>query len=154
MYAKLNNGVIEKYPYTIGDLRKDNPNTSFPSQIPDSLLQEHGMVRVVVTGAPEADHTKNVTQQTPVFNTERNRWETSWTVTDATTEEIADRVAKQAASIRDERNWLISESDWTQLDDTPLNNSAKLSWANYRQQLRDIPTQSGFPWNVTWPVKP
>jgi hypothetical protein len=154
MYAKLNNGVIEKYPYTIGELRKENPNTSFPSSIPNSTLAEYGIVTVIVTGAPKVDYTKNVTQQTPVFNAERNRWETSWVVTDATAEEIEDRVASQAATVRIERNLLIAECDWTQLDDTPITNSKKLEWAAYRQALRDIPSQPGFPFDITWPEKP
>lgn len=55
-------------------------------------------------------------------------------------------------SIRDQRNNLLKESDWTQLPDIP--ESIKNSWSNYRQQLRDIPQQPGFPQNVVWPEKP
>lgn len=151
MYAKLNNGAIEKYPYTIGDLRKDNPNTSFPSFISDGILAENQIVHVVVTGAPEVDYTKNVAQQDPIFNAERNRWETSWSVTDATAEEISNRAASEASSVRGKRNNLIAECDWTQLNDSQVD---KVIWATYRQALRDVPAQAGFPWNITWPVKP
>ena len=41
-------------------------------------------------------------------------------------------------NLRPERNRLLSESDWTQLDDSPLNESEKSAWAEYRQLLRDI----------------
>lgn len=58
--------------------------------------------------------------------------------------------AEQANSVRQERNRLISESDWTQLPDSPVDKEA---WAAYRQELRDVPTQAGFPWNVEWPAK-
>lgn len=49
------------------------------------------------------------------------------------------------------RDKLLKNSDWTQLNDAPVDKSA---WATYRQALRDIPSQSGFPTNVTWPVEP
>ena len=50
------------------------------------------------------------------------------------------------------RNQLLAESDWTQIPDVPLTN--KQDWAVYRQALRDIPEQSGYPFNINWPVKP
>jgi len=53
---------------------------------------------------------------------------------------------------------LLYESDWTQIADAPSGGAwtgvDKAAWATYRQQLRDVPAQSGFPANVTWPVKP
>lgn len=55
-------------------------------------------------------------------------------------------------SNRLKRNNLLVESDWTQLPDVPLTN--KDQWAIYRQQLRDITTQSGYPFNVIWPDLP
>lgn len=61
---------------------------------------------------------------------------------------------QKAEGVRVERNNLLSQSDWTQLNDTPLDNAAKVAWTNYRQALRDIPSQSSFPENVVWPVKP
>lgn len=47
MYAKLKDGKIEQFPYTIGQLRKDNPNVSFPKNITASVLQKYGVVGVV-----------------------------------------------------------------------------------------------------------
>lgn len=58
----------------------------------------------------------------------------------------------QAAKIRAARDELLAACDWTQVDDTPLSNTAKASWAAYRQSLRDVPSQEGFPWNVVWPT--
>jgi hypothetical protein len=56
-----------------------------------------------------------------------------------------------AEEIRSQRNDLLAASDWTQVADAPVDQSA---WATYRQALRDIPQQSGFPNNVTWPEGP
>lgn len=57
-------------------------------------------------------------------------------------------------SITSKRNALLFESDWTQLPDSPLNTEQKELWKEYRQSLRDITLQSGFPVNITWPEKP
>jgi len=64
----------------------------------------------------------------------------------------ARRDAEQANNIRQDRNQRLSQCDWTQLDDSPGNQ--KLEWATYRQDLRDLPTQAGFPWQVNWPTTP
>lgn len=60
--------------------------------------------------------------------------------------------SRQAGIVRDKRNDLLKNSDWTQLKDIPDNISS--SWAIYRQQLRDITNQENFPWQVVWPIKP
>ena len=58
---------------------------------------------------------------------------------------------RAAATIRTERNAKLTESDWTQVADAPVDQAA---WATYRQALRDIPAQSGFPNTVDWPTQP
>ena len=58
---------------------------------------------------------------------------------------------RAAAEIRTERDAKLTESDWTQVIDAPVDQAA---WATYRQALRDIPDQEGFPNEVTWPVEP
>jgi len=63
----------------------------------------------------------------------------------------ATKDAEQAKSIRQQRNDKLKESDWTQVEDAPIN---KILWATYRQSLRDITNQEGFPWNITWPTEP
>ena len=78
---------------------------------------------------------------------------------DATPEEIAQAKidAEEAktfrfASARDTRDNLLAKTDWTQAKDIPDAVSAK--WAPYRQALRDVPQQAGFPENIVWPSKP
>ena len=60
--------------------------------------------------------------------------------------------AEQATSVRATRDTKLAESDWTQARDVILANDA--DWQTYRQALRDVPTQEGFPWSVTWPEQP
>jgi hypothetical protein len=71
-----------------------------------------------------------------------------------TAEEQAEIDTQKAAQVRRERNTKLTECDWTQLNDTPLDNAAKIQWTAYRQALRDVPSQAGFPHNVVWPTKP
>lgn len=101
---------------------------------------------------PELTNTQVLEESAPVFSAEDQRWTQVWTVRDMTTEEIASRDESQAASVRAERDRLLVQSDWTQGKDIPDNVSGP--WAVYRQSLRDITAQSGFPWTVEWPVAP
>jgi len=52
---------------------------------------------------------------------------------------------------RNKRNQLLAETDWTQVADATVD---KAAWATYRQALRDVPAQSGFPNTITWPTEP
>ncbi len=63
----------------------------------------------------------------------------------------AQKDAEQAKSVRETRNQKLKDTDWTQVADAPVD---KAAWAAYRQELRDITAQAGFPWNVTWPTQP
>lgn len=55
------------------------------------------------------------------------------------------------AEAREQRDNLLVASDWTQVADAPVDQAA---WAVYRQALRDVPSQEGFPVDITWPTKP
>jgi len=74
--------------------------------------------------------------------------------TTAAEQETAYKAAKdaqQAKSVRATRGEKLADSDWTQVADAPVD---KAVWATYRQALRDITAQSGFPWTITWPDAP
>jgi len=88
----------------------------------------------------------------PVF-TDRAATETEPAMT-AAEQEAAYKTAKdveQAKSIRNSRTVMLNDSDWTQLADSTVDKEA---WATYRQALRDITAQAGFPWTITWPDAP
>jgi hypothetical protein len=65
-----------------------------------------------------------------------------------TEQELKERIKNEWTTIRQQRNRLLSESDWTQLADSPAD---KDKWAVYRQELRDITTQED-PFSIVWPV--
>jgi predicted metal-binding protein len=59
---------------------------------------------------------------------------------------------EKSAIIREQRDQKLFSTDWTQAFDVPQ--ATKDKWAIYRQALRDIPQQEGFPWAVVWPTQP
>ena len=63
----------------------------------------------------------------------------------------ATKDAEQAKSVRASRDEKLKDCDWTQVADAPVD---KAVWATYRQALRDVTTQTGFPWTVEWPTQP
>ena len=79
----------------------------------------------------------------------------SWTATPRTADDIAERLtienAQQAAAVRADRNARLAATDWTQIADSTAD---KPAWATYRQALRDVPSQAGFPQSVSWPQEP
>lgn len=151
MFALIKNGVVVKYPYSLRELKREHPDKSFGVNMSDQGLQEFGLFRVYNNPRPEESGITVVEESTPVFSQENGRWEQVWTVRNKSAEEIAEQDAAQAAAVRAERNTKLSASDWTQVADAPVDQAA---WAVYRQALRSISAQEGFPWAVTWPSQP
>ena len=142
MYVKVKNGQPASFPYNLGQLKKDNPGTSFPEVLSEQALAGFDVYPVIPTPAPECD-SKTHRHITGVENKE-GIWTQTWQI---------QPLPEQAASenIRAERNQRLADCDWTQLADAPVDTAA---WSTYRQKLRDLTTQSGFPWDVVWPAKP
>lgn len=55
---------------------------------------------------------------------------------------------------RDRRDILLAQCDWTMLPDAPITSAEREQWKAYRQALRDIPQQEGFPLEFSWPSEP
>ena len=108
------------------------------------------MQRVFFSTQPETTNVQVLEEQTPIFDTEAQRWSQVWSVRDMTTEEIESRTAQQWQQVREQRNELLAECDWTQLPDAPVDQA---EWATYRQALRDITGQAD-PFAIVWPVAP
>lgn len=152
MYAKIINNEVTVYPFTINQLKQENPNTSFTNTIEmdHATLAEFNVYRVFPTQQPEFDVTmQKISESTPVFT--NNQWQQAWVVVDLTDEEKQSLHDSKAAEVRAERNRLLIESDWTQYKD--ISDEVSNTWKPYRQALRDVTSQDGFPFNVTWPAK-
>jgi Phage tail assembly chaperone protein len=134
---------------TESEFRAAFPTTSFPEQLTVGLIGDMGFD--VVLEGPQAQPTRYQTAFRDGVEEVNGKWFTKYSVADMDDETKAAKDAEQAKSMRDQRNQKLSDSDWTQLADSPEN---KAAWATYRQALRDVPTQAGFPWEVQWPQQP
>jgi hypothetical protein len=79
------------------------------------------------------------------------KWYTKWSVMDMDQEAKDALDTTQALAVRKQRDEKLAECDWTQVEDAPVD---KAAWATYRQALRDVTAQEGFPWTITWPDAP
>lgn len=140
-YLKLSNGVPETY--SIGQLRRDNPNTSFPKQPSDALLAERDVYPYTVDPQPTYDSLTHRAAGAFVQDAQ-GAWSQSWSV-----EQLPQADAEH--NVRNKRDSLLASSDWTQVADAPINQA---EWAAYRQALREVSQQAGFPYNVVWPTEP
>jgi hypothetical protein len=104
----------------------------------------------VVFEGPQAQPTRYQTAFRDGVEQIDGKWYTKYSVADMDDEAKAVKDAEQAKSVRTARDEKLKDSDWTQIADAPVD---KAAWATYRQALRDVPAQSGFPWEVTWPTQ-
>jgi hypothetical protein len=147
MYLKISNDTIT-YPYTIDQLRLEYSNVSFPVNLTNEILKEWEVYEVHQTAKPN-DYTKNITEGTPILID--GIYTQVWNEANASDSEINYRIETKWNEIRELRDQLLLESDWTQLVDSPQ--ATNNNWKIYRQSLRDITSQSN-PFNINWPAKP
>jgi len=108
----------------------------------------------VVLEGPQASPTRyQVAFRDGVEQVDGN-WYTKYSVADMDAEQIAAADAAQAKSVRQTRDDLLKETDWLVIRSVETNTALTNEWATYRQALRDLPSQAGFPWEVQWPTKP
>jgi len=147
MYVKATDANVEAFPYGASELMRDNPNTSFPESISDEVLARFYVYPVVMQEVPQPfdEITQNVVEVNPTLVD--GSWIQTWEVTAASDTEVADRLSALARNVRAIRVSLLAETDWAGLSDTVMTPEM----AAYRQALRDITSQDGFPRNVVWP---
>jgi hypothetical protein len=132
----------------IGHYKKLFPATSFPTTGPDAdFMAANNVLGVTIWKAHDSTTEKLSTcepyiEDNQVFTVE---------VLPKTEDDLAADTLQLANDIRAKRNQLLVESDWTQIPDVPLDKEA---WGLYRQALRDVTLQDGFPHDVIFPDKP
>jgi len=129
-------------------------------QSPPARVEYSGYVRNFADLTPAERDELGYNEAVPLKREPYTAYETEWVkgvdliyregVTSAVVDEAA-RGEAMAETIRDQRDRLLAESDWTQLTDAPLTDEEKTAWAAKRQAWRDVPQQGGFPWAVEWP---
>lgn len=124
------------------DIRAAFPDVSMPPSLNEEVISSLGLKPLILTERPTGyivEHAEPL-----LINGE---WVQQWKVRPPEQYETD----AEAERVRNERNRLLTASDWTQVKDAPVDQDA---WGVYRQTLRDITLQPGFPWEINWPVAP
>ena len=149
------------------EFRALHPNTSMPQQLTEELINSFGGDVVFegpqATGGTVYQYSQGAGVEQIIDAQGAGKWYTKYVLGPVFTDnEEATAVeqeavykamkdAEQAKSVRTTRGERLKDSDWTQVIDAPVDQAA---WATYRQALRDVTGQEGFPWTVTWPTEP
>lgn len=159
MFAEVKNNAVVTFPYDYDTLVKVNPYTRFPADTglfemysgTEANLSGCSLVQVETAPMPSFNAATEEAVLNAVPTNQSGSWVLGWTVRPLTAEQQSAKQAQEAAAVRAERTQKLKDSDWTQVADAPVD---KAAWATYRQALRDITAQSGFPWNIQWPIQP
>lgn len=150
MLIAIENSAPIGTPVGEGVFRTQFPNVSFPSELSPSDVESFGYGIFEYASSPVPGRHQKAVEETPVQQS-NGVWLQSWSLVSMAEAEKAEADAREAARVRTLRSSKLSQSDWTQLADAPVDST---QWGVYRQALRDITEQAGFPWSVTWPVAP
>ena len=142
------------------------PNTSMPKPLTEAIINDFGG-DVVFEGPQATGGTVYQYSQGAGVEQINGKWYTKYvlgpifsdTTVDGVTTTAAEneaaykamKDAEQAKSVRTTRGEKLKDTDWTQVADAPVD---KAAWATYRQALRDVTAQDGFPWAIIWPEMP
>lgn len=159
MYAKIQNNTPVEWPVYDFQIRSSLTNTSLPARITPEVVAPFGFEPYTEAPKPEFNSlVQDVVEAAPV--NQDGTWVQQWQIIEkysaeekakVLAEAEAQELEEQKAAVRAERDAKLSGSDWTQVADAPVDQTA---WATYRQALRDVPSQPGFPHNIDWPVQP
>jgi hypothetical protein len=143
-YAKIENGTVVKYPYTVADMQTDFPEVDFSTGLTDEVLASCSAVEVQM--GPIPTHSSS----THIFNTtvEVNEDGSATAVITATER----RFEEAALNLRHSRDIALQKTDWVITRAFEEGNPVPTNYVTYRNALRDLPSQEGFPYDYVWPI--
>lgn len=144
MYAKIANGALVKFPYSLAEMRADNPGVGISDNPTDDELALCSAKRAVKAPLPA--------------KSSRTHWfEAALSDNDdgsVTINYIARELDRQLAefNMRDARDSALTRCDWVITRAFEEGKPVPANYLAYRQALRDLPAQAGFPYEYVWPV--
>ena len=166
-YRNRTSGAVN----TQGEIRRSMPNTSLPRVWTADICEFLGIDPVLAAPAPAASGEYKVVSRNGVTQDANGNWvqayvesdmfadyvdEDGVTVTKASQEEAytATKDAEAATAARATRDGLIASCDWMAIKAFEGGTTVSTEWATYRQALRDVSAQAGFPNTIVWPTQP
>ena len=144
MYIRLINGAHERY--SLRALAADHPEVSFPDAPTAELLASYDIHPLTRAPVPEHDPLTQILREgAPVQH--QGKWVLGWEVETLD----ADRAAQTIRAARDRQ---LVQTDWIIVKQIEQGAELSQDWVAYRQALRDLPDQPGFPFEIIWPLPP
>ena len=151
---------------TQGEIRKLNPNVSLPKVWNSNVYDTLGIDPVFETPKPDTTGDYKVVVRDGAEQDANSNWVQKWVERDMFSDTTEDGVTttkaehetayqarldtEAAERVRSERDQKLKDTDWMGMSDVTMS----ADWATYRQALRDVPSQEGFPHNIIWPTEP
>jgi hypothetical protein len=151
---------------TQGEIRKLNPNVSLPKVWNENVYEALGIDPVLETPKPATTGDYKSVVRDGAEQDAKDNWVQKWVERDMFSDTTEDGVtttkaeheaayqarldADKAESVRSERDQKLKDTDWMGMSDVTMS----AEYATYRQALRDVPLQEGFPNTITWPAEP
>lgn len=176
LYAKFDSsGDLLSFPYDLEVLRTDHPEVSFPEKITYTIAKRFGVVTVDCDNIDYDPLVENITYSRPSrtyhsielseitdengeFYPDYSEEDVGRLIDTGRYSTIAQKIKLPVEvaeyNVRSQRDMLLSESDWVSIRSIDKGQPIDGVWAEYRQSLRDLTDQQGFPYSVTWPVRP
>lgn len=152
MLVKVNKDNSIVFPYSRVLAAIDFPNVSFPKVMTPEIWADYSVFPVEVLSPESYDpQTHTISRNSkPELNEESGAWELGYELMEIGDEEKARKEVVAESAAREIRDILLKDSDVWALSDRTMTEEQ----IAYRQALRDITDQDGFPFNIDWPTKP
>lgn len=145
-YAKIENGAVAKYPYAIADMKADFPDVDFSAGITAEVLASCSAVVVKMGEIPKYSNSTHKFSTTVEIN-EDGEAVAVVTATERRPEEAA-------YNLRQARDIALKQTDWVVTRSAERGELVPEHYLVYRQALRDLTSQEGFPYDYIWPEEP
>jgi len=150
-YVQEKNGVFIRQIIDTKPTRWDKNTFCFAYRLTPELAEKFGVRKLKIVTPPYFDPSHQRRREVdPIFV--NGEWLQTYVVEELSTDELSELRSIEAAKVREQRNKLLQESDWTQLSD--VSEIIKEAWRQYRKDLRDVSLQNNFPFDIVWPTTP
>jgi hypothetical protein len=153
LFIQLQDGQPVGFPIAEDNFRQLFPYTSFPTYFTADTVEHLGYGIYDFSNAPDVGRYEKAVEVAPVRN-EYGIWRQAYAIVPMDDAERQQADSHQAASVRAERNRRIADTDWMIIKALEAGQLQDFLVAAYRQELRDVPSQPGFPWDIIWPEVP
>ena len=148
-YVQSKDGKFVRHIHDVEPTQWDADNFCFARRLTEEQAERFGVTKIQIVTAPYYNPATQSREEGPAIWSE-GIWYQTYVVNDLSDEEAVTKYQLKSIEIREARDRLIAETDWTQCAD--ISQATKDKWAPYRKALRDVPQQAGFPFDVIWPT--